>query len=102
MYAVVRRYVDDHPGLLRADLKRAFDKSLQGSLGVVEDAETAKLRGDEEYRVRFFAEEDQILHLWDGDMVVCTQWGIMNIPRFLAVAEQLGYQIKAIKEDNHP
>lgn len=102
VYAVVRRYVDDHPGLLRADLKRAFDKSLQGSLGVVEDAKTAKLRGDEEYRVRFFAEEDQILHLWDGDMVVCTQWGIMNIPRFLAVAEQLGYQIKAIKEDNHP
>ena len=96
VYAVVKRYVDDHPDLLCADLKRTFDRSLQGSLGVVENIETAKCRGEAEYRVRFFTEKKQILHLQDGDMVVCTQWGIMNIPRFLAVAEQLGYQIKAI------
>ena len=96
VYAVVKNYVDAHPNITRGDLKRVFDKSLQGSLGVVEDMEFAKRRGDAEYRVRFFTDEKEILHLTDGDMVVCTQWGIMNIPRFLAVAEQLGYQIKAI------
>lgn len=96
VYAVVNRYVIDHPKIACADLKRIFDKSLQGSLGVVENVETAKQRGDAEYRVRFFADEDKILHLQDGDMVVCTQWGILNIPRFLMVAEQLGYQIDAI------
>ena len=96
VYAVVKNYVDGHPGITCDGLKRVFDKSLQGSLGVVENIELAQRRGDAEYRVRFFTAENEILHLTDGDMVVCTQWGIMNIPRFLAVAEQLGYQIKAI------
>lgn len=100
VYAVVKNYVDGRPNITRGDLKRVFDKSLQGSLGVVENVELAKRRGDAEYRVRFFTDEDKILHLADGDMVVCTQWGIMNIPRFLAVAEQLGYQIKAIKRED--
>ncbi len=96
VYAVVKRYVADHPAISCTELKRVFDKSLQGSLGVVENVEIAKQRGDAEYRVRFFADEDEILHLRDGDMVVCTQWEILNIPRFLAVAKQLGYQIEAI------
>ena len=96
VYAAVKRYVIDHPEITRAELKRVFDKSLQGSLGVVENVEIAKQRGDAEYRVRFFADEDEILHLRDGDMIVCTQWGILNIPRFLTVAKQLGYQITAI------
>lgn len=96
VYAVVKNYVDGHPNITCDDLKRVFDKSLQGSLGVVENIELAKRRGDAEYRVRFFTDEKEVLHLTDGDMVVCTQWGIMNIPRFLTVAEQLGYQIKAI------
>ena len=96
VYAVVKRYVSDHPEITRAEFKRVFDKSLQGSLGVVENVEIAKQRGDAEYRVRFFSNEAEILHLRDGDMVVCTQWGILNIPRFLTVARQLGYQIEAI------
>lgn len=96
VYAVVGRYVAEHPDLSRDELKRTFDKSLQGSLGVVENVEIAKQRGDAEYRVRFFADDKQILHLRDGDMVVCTQWGILNIPRFLTVARQLGYQIEAL------
>ena len=96
VYAVVKQYVADHPEISCAELKGVFDKSLQGSIGVVEKVEIAKLRGDEEYRRRFFADNHEILHLGDGDMVVCTQWGILNIPRFLTVANQLGYQITAI------
>ena len=96
VYAVVARYVAEHPDITCDGLKCVFDKSLQGSLGVVERADIAKRRGDAEYRVRFFADENEVLHLRDGDMVVCTQWGILNIPRFLMVAKQLGYQISAI------
>lgn len=96
VYAVVKRYISDHPEVSCADLKRVFDKSLQGSIGVVEKAEIARLRGEAEYRVRFFADEDEIFHLHDGDIVVCTQWGILNIPRFLTIARQMGYQISAI------
>ncbi len=95
VYAVVKRYVTDHPEVSRNDLKRVFDKSLQGSFGVVENVEIAKLRGESEYRIRFFAEPNEILHLRDGDMVVCTQWGIFNIPYFLTAARKLGYQIEA-------
>ncbi len=98
VYAVVKRYVIDHPEISCTELRLVFDKSLQGSLGVVEKVEIAKQRGDEEYHRRFFAERNEILHLRDGDMVVCTQWGILNIPRFLTVARQLGYQIEEIPQ----
>ena len=96
VYAVVNKYVSGHPEISCAELKLVFDKSLQGSIGVVEKVEIAKLRGEEEYRRRFFADKNEILHLQDGDMVICTQWGILNIPRFLTVANQLGYHITAI------
>lgn len=98
VYAVVKQYIADHSGLSCDELKRTFDKSLQGSLGVVEKVEIAKQRGDAEYRVRFFSDDTEILHLRDGDMVVCTQWGILNIPRFLTIAKQLGYHIEAITQ----
>ena len=45
----------------------------------------------------FFAEEDEILHLSDGDAVVCSQWGIMNIPKFLEQARRFGYEIEEIE-----
>ncbi len=96
VYAVVKKYVIDHPEISCTDLRLVFDKSLQGSIGVVEKVDIAKQRGETEYRIRFFSDENEVLHLRDGDMVVCTQWGIMNIPRFLAVAKRLGYQITAI------
>lgn len=95
VFAVVRAYVNEGRALSRDDLRLAFPKSLQGSLGVVENLEVAKQRSD--YRTRFFAEEDEILHLSDGDAVVCSQWGIMNIPKFLEQARRFGYEIEEIE-----
>lgn len=93
--AIVRDYAKRHPGITRRQLKTIFDKTLQGSLGVVEDEETAKQRNDCDKR--FFAKPDEALTLADGNMYVCTQWGILNIPRFLARARELGYDIKEIR-----
>ena len=93
--AIVRDYAKRHPGITRRQLKTIFDKTLQGSIGVVEDEETAKLRSDCDKR--FFAKPDEALTLADGNMYVCTQWGILNIPRFLARARELGYDIKEIR-----
>ena len=92
--AVVHAYVRDHPDISRSELKSAFSKSLQGSIGVVEFAEIAELRSD--CNVRFFAKEDEVVHLCDGDIYVCSQWGILNIPNFIKYATQLDYEIESI------
>lgn len=93
--AVVRDYAAKHPYITRQELKTVFDKTLQGSIGVVENEEIAKLRSD--YEVRFFTKPEETLTLADGRMYVCTQWGILNIPKFVARAKKLGYEIIEIK-----
>ena len=92
--AVVKDYVSKNQILTCEELKNVFDKSLQGSIGVVESEYVAKQRKD--YQVRFFTKEDEVLKLVDGTMYVCTQWGILNIPNFVRRAEQLGYKIEQI------
>lgn len=93
--AVVKSYIEKNSLVTRQELKKVFNKSLQGSIGVVEELEIAQRRTD--YNVRFFTKENEILHLIDGDMYVCTQWGILNIPYFLAKAEELGFKIEKIE-----
>lgn len=93
--AVVKAYVAQNATITRQQLKQAFDKTLQGSIGVVENNEIAALRSD--YEVRFFTKPDEVIHLIDGDMYVCSQWGILNIPNFIKRAEQLEFEIEPIK-----
>ncbi len=92
--AVVQKYVQENPYVTRTNLKQVFSKTLQGSLGVVEDVEIASQRRD--YEVRFFTKEKEIIRLIDGEMYVCSQWGILNIPNFLKAAENIGYIIESI------
>ena len=94
---VVKDYVSKNQTITCNELKRVFDKSLQGSIGVVEYEHIAKQRKD--YQVRFFAKEDEILQLIDGNMFVCSQWGVLNISNFIKRAEQLGYQIEQITRE---
>ena len=93
--AIVKDYVSKNQNINCDELKEVFDKSLQGSIGVVEREAIAKQRTD--YRVRFFADDDEILRLTDGNMLVCSQWGILNIPNFINRAEQMGYCITPIE-----
>ncbi len=95
--AIVKDYVSDNPTITSGELKMIFDKSLQGSIGVVENEIIAKQRKD--YQVRFFARGDEIIKLKDGNMLVCSQWGILNIPNFIKRAEQLGYTIEQITKN---
>ena len=92
--AVVKDYVAKNQAITCNELKTVFDKSLQGSIGVVEYENIAKQRKD--YQVRFFSKEDEILQLLDGNMFVCSQWGVLNISNFIKRAEQLGYIIEQI------
>ena len=77
-------------------IKTIFNKSLQGSIGVIEERFIAEQRPD--YKIRFFAKDEEIIHLTDGDIFVCSQWGILNIPQFIARANQLGFDIQEIKQ----
>lgn len=95
--AVVKDYVSKNQTITCNELKTVFDKSLQGSIGVVEYENIAMLRKD--YQVRFFAKEDEILQLLDGNMLVCSQWGILNISNFIKRAEQLGYKMEQIARE---
>lgn len=77
------------------ELSEVFYSTLQGSIGVVERVEVAQNRQD--YQIRFFTAENEIIDLIDGKVYVCNQWGILNIPRFLNQAKELGYVIQEIK-----
>ena len=77
-----------------AQLLQLLLYSRYPSLFVVEYESIAKLRKD--YQVRFFEKEDEILQLVDGKMLVCSQWGILNISNFIKRANQLGYEIEPI------
>lgn len=92
--AIVKDYTEKNRVSFE-ELSEVFHPSLQGSIGVVERVDAAKKRQD--YQVRFFAEEGEMLTLKDGYAYVCNQWGILNIPRFLKRASELGYTIQEIK-----
>lgn len=95
--AVVKDYVSKNQAITCNELKTVFDKSLQGSIGVVEYEHIAKQRKD--YQIRFFAKEDEILQLIDGNMFICSQWGVLNISNFIKRVEQLGYKIEQISRE---
>ena len=91
--AVVQAYVQNHSNVTRDELKAVFPKCLQGSLGVVEKKEIARMRGAD-YERRYFTAPQETIRLLDGDMYVCSQWGIFNLPQFLNRAEELGFNIR--------
>ena len=92
--AVITQFVQtNNPSL--EELSSTFDKSLQGSLNVIELLDEASKIKDS--AKRYFMEKNEQLSLSDGNtVVVCTQWGIFNIPRFIKQANLLGFEITEI------
>lgn len=96
VHAIVEKYVNMNPGITAKQLLSVFDKSLQGSLGVVRTLDDVK-ENCSDYARRFFATSEYIIHTSTEECVVCSQWGISNIGNILARAEQLGIEVQAIK-----
>lgn len=90
--AIVKKYVLQHPGITAKQLMSVFDKSIQGSLGVVRTIADAKETYADSDR-RFFMKADEIIHTATDDCVVCTQWGIFNIDYLIARAEELNIRV---------
>jgi len=97
--AVVQRYVSNNPGISAEKLMATFDRSIQGSLGVLRLADEAR-RSYNDYARRFFFQPNEIVHTSTNDCVVCTQWGKFNIGSFIARAEQLGMYIQTVGGGN--
>ncbi len=94
--AIVQKYMKMYPNTTAAQLMMTFDKSLQGSLGVVRTFEDVK-ENCSDYKTRFFTLPNELIRTQTDVCAVCTQWGISNIGNIIAVAEQLGIQIQIIK-----
>lgn len=92
--SVIQNYVKQNSPTFE-ELSKVFDKSLQGSLNVVEILQNASKISD--CKKRYFMKPDDILQLGDTQVVVCTQWGIFNIVKFIKLAQNLGYDIIEIK-----
>ena len=91
--AVVKQYVQDHPGTTLAELNRAFPKHLQGSIGVFNKLSYVT----EKYRnikmKRHYVEPHDNISCDGTNIVVSTEWGIGNINDFIEQATALGYSI---------
>lgn len=93
--AVIKRYVSNNPGISALKLMADFDRTIQGSLGVIRTASDAKYSYSDHAR-RFFFQPTEIIKTSTDDCVVCTQWGKFNIGNFITRAEQLGMHIQTI------
>ncbi len=91
--AIVKNYVEQNNPTYE-QLNNVFDKSLQGSLKVVELYDDALKISDA--AKRYFMKEQDILSLHGQKVVVCTQWGIFNIVKFVKIAQSLGFNIETI------
>ena len=91
--AIIKKYVEQHHPNYE-ELNNVFDKSLQGSLKVVELYDNANKISDAQKR--YFMKDADILNLQNEKVVVCTQWGIFNIARFIKQAQALNFDIETI------
>jgi 5-methylcytosine-specific restriction protein B len=91
--AIVKKYTEQHNPTFN-ELNDVFDRSLQGSLGVVETYDNAAKISDG--AKRYFMKDEDVLTLGNQRVVVCTQWGIFNIVKFVKRAQSLGFEIETI------
>ncbi len=91
--AVIRKYVEEHPGQTFASLSKAFPKELQGWSGCFDTLENAKHLADSTGHKRHFLSPDETVELSDSRVAVSSQWGIGNIGRFLDNAKNHGFNI---------
>lgn len=91
--AVVKMFSESNQGISAQALMSTFDKSLQGSLGVVRTLSDVK-ENYSDYERRFFCRPNEIISTTTEDCVVCSQWGAFNIKSFIIRAKELGFEIK--------
>ena len=101
--AVVRKYVEGHPGITYEQLKEQFPDSLSGSPlhGVFRPYEEIqlKLQNQPDLIKRFFLEPEDLITLSDGTrLTVYNQWG-QHFANLLEVAQRL-HEVECFSSNN--
>ncbi len=101
--AVVRKYVESHPGISYEQLRERFPDSLSNSPlhGVFRPYEVIqrKLQNQPDLVKRFFLEPEDLISLSDGTkLTVYNQWG-HHFQNFLEVATQL-HEVECFRNNN--
>lgn len=97
VHAVVKHYIEQHPGITLNILKRKFPDTLHGTFEVIAERTSAQQLYYDKQHKRHFLADSEILRLNSGqEIAVCNQWGIGNIGPFIKVAESLGYDISEV------
>ena len=92
---VVAHHAQTKAPLALSQLKAAFPDELGPSgFGIVETLSQATPDNFKGHK-RYMTNDDQIVHLADGPAAVCNQWRADNLPRFIANAAKLGYEISS-------
>ncbi|WP_423907357.1 hypothetical protein [Candidatus Spongiihabitans sp.] len=94
--AVVKKYVEENPGISFSKLLEIFPCRLQGSLGVFVKLPCAQEIYERTSHKRHFIEHDETIKLPDSVIAVCSQWGRSNIIGFLKLAEEIGHTITPV------
>jgi hypothetical protein len=97
--AVVRKYVTDNPDTSFDQLQSIFPKSIQGSFGVFNLYDHVQGKYSGKQHKRHFVKPEEIIQLTDAQVVVCTEWGVVNIGNFLDIVNELGYDVKSLTND---
>ena len=94
MLAVVKDYVRKNNIVSFSDVQSAFPDSVQGSLGVVRSVADAERYADA--TSRFFFGDDDVIALDEGVYVVCKEWTLKNIQRFIGRLQELDVSVEIV------
>lgn len=94
--AIVKKYMESHPNTSASSLMLTFDKSLQGSLGVIRTVADVRISYSDSEK-RFFLRNEEIIKTTTEPCAVCSQWGSFNINNAIARAKELGIDVKVLR-----
>ncbi|MHA7864974.1 KAP family P-loop NTPase fold protein [Flagellimonas marinaquae] len=93
---IIRKYVEDHPGIGFNELSMVFNKETCGTKDVIMEFTAASKRknskGKLDIRHAVKSKNDKI-RLSDCDIAVSTQWGKDNIGNIISIAKKEGMKI---------
>ena len=92
--AIVRKFYEEHPDISAEDFIATFDRSLQGSLGVIRRLDD--VRSYSLHERRFFCGDGEKFTIDGVDYVVCTQWSNANINNMIVRAKELGINVTIV------
>ena len=99
VYEVIKHYISEHPQISYADLKKVFRDKLRKHKRSRQKYHLIALEADIAAEDRYSRYFKTPLPVKEGNIAVCSQWGIGNIEPFIEKVKELGYGL-SIDETN--